>query len=100
MDTTIYLDYLAGRFRKAGVELHDHHWFHTLEEVSSNHDLVVNCTGIGAKALVPDTEVEPHRGQVGRDREARGFAHAIVCDDLAAHVCHPAPETIASSGHE
>ncbi len=41
---------------------------------------MVNCSGVGAGTLVPDPEVEPHRGQVVL---VPGIpqAHATVCDD-------------------
>lgn len=80
MDTTIYLDYLANRFRRAGGEIHGHHRFHALEEVSPDYSLVVNCAGIGAMTLVPDTEVEPHRGQVAVIEKLE-LEYAIVCND-------------------
>ena len=36
MDTTIYLDYLAARFRKAGGEIHANVRFEKLEDVDEN----------------------------------------------------------------
>jgi len=81
MDTTIYLDYLAGRFRQAGGEIHGNHRLEALEEMSTDYRLLVNCAGIGARTLVPDTEVEPHRGQVAVIEKLE-LAHAMVCDDL------------------
>jgi D-amino-acid oxidase len=63
-DTTIYLDYLARRFVAAGGEINGHVHLERLEQISHDFDLVVNCTGIGAKTLVNDSELEPHRGQV------------------------------------
>ena len=64
MDTTIYLDYLAARFRKAGGEIHANVRFEKLEDVDTKFDLVINCAGIGARELVHDRDLEPHRGQV------------------------------------
>ena len=64
MDTTIYLDYLAARFRKAGGEIHANVRFEKLEDVDTKFDLVINCAGIGARELVRDPDLEPHRGQV------------------------------------
>src|SRR6266576_6008236 len=64
MDTTIYLDYLAARFRKAGGEIHANIRFEKLEDVNTKFDLVINCAGIGARELVHDADLEPHRGQV------------------------------------
>lgn len=80
MDTTIYLDYLTGRFRAAGGELHASRRFANLEEVQPVFDLIINCTGIGARALVPDSELEPHRGQVAIVAKMN-FSYAVVCDD-------------------
>jgi D-amino-acid oxidase len=57
----VYLDYLRARYEAAGGSI-------SLEPVSSLRSLdapvVVNCTGIGARDLVPDPEVVPVRGQV------------------------------------
>lgn len=80
MDTTIYLDYLNGRFRAAGGELRPKQRFTNLEEVDPAFDLIINCTGIGARTLVSDSELEPHRGQVAIVAKMEG-THAIVCDD-------------------
>jgi D-amino-acid oxidase len=80
-DTTIYLDYLAKRFRKAGGEIDRNVQFENLEEVDAKFDVVVNCTGIGARDLVQDADVEPHRGQVAIVPRIEGLSCAIVCDD-------------------
>jgi D-amino-acid oxidase len=81
MDTTIYLDYLAARFLKAGGEINANVHFKNLEEVDSKSDLVINCAGIGARELVRDHDLEPHRGQVAIVPGIEGLSCAIVCDD-------------------
>ena len=81
MDTTIYLDYLAARFRKAGGEIHANVHFKNLEEVDRGFDVVINCAGIGARDLVQDSDLEPHRGQVAIVPRIEGLSCAIVCDD-------------------
>ena len=81
MDTTIYLDYLAARFRKAGGEIHANVRFKKLEDVDAKFDLVINCAGIGARELVHDADLEPHRGQVAIVPKIEGLSAAIVCDD-------------------
>jgi D-amino-acid oxidase len=57
----VYLDYLLARFCAAGGTV-------SVAEVPSLSSLtapvVVNCSGIGARDLVPDPEVVPVRGQV------------------------------------
>ena len=81
MDTTIYLGYLAARFRKAGGEIHADVRFEKLEDVDRKFDLVINCAGIGARELVRDADLEPHRGQVAIVPKVDGLSCAIVCDD-------------------
>ena len=80
VDTSIYLDYLVTRFRDAGGVVESGVRFGCLEDVPAEYHTVVNCAGIGARELVPDREVEPHRGQVVI--VAKGdLEHAVVCDD-------------------
>ena len=81
MDTTIYLDYLANRFLKAGGQITDNVSFDRLEEIDSKFDLVINCAGIGARELVRDRNLEPHRGQVAIMPTIQDLPHAVVCDD-------------------
>jgi len=80
-DTTIYLDYLANRFIKAGGEINPNVEFKKLEAVDPKFDLVINCAGIGARELVDDIDLEPHRGQVAVVPKIDNLNCAIVCDD-------------------
>ena len=81
MDTTIYLDYLAARFRERGGKINANIYLQRLEDVDSRFDLVINCSGIGARELVRDPDVEPHRGQVAIVPKIEGLSRVIVCDD-------------------
>jgi D-amino-acid oxidase len=81
MDTTIYLDYLANRFRTAGGEIRGNIRIEKFEDVDRKFDLVINCAGIGARELVRDFDLEPHRGQVAIVTKIEGLSCAIVCDD-------------------
>ena len=81
MDTTIYLDYLADRFRAAGGEINIGVRFKALENVNVDFDLVINCAGIGARSLVDDVDLEPHRGQVAIVPKIDNLSCAMVCDD-------------------
>jgi D-amino-acid oxidase len=78
IDTTIYLDYLANRFRDAAGIIESAH-INKVEEIPRDFDLIVNCAGIGARELVHDSELEPHRGQVAIVPKLH-LAQAIVCD--------------------
>ena len=81
MDTTIYLDYLTNRFVNAGGSINGNVRFEKLEKVDPKFDLVINCAGIGAKMLLPDVDLEPHRGQVAIVPKL-DLGHAVVCDDF------------------
>jgi D-amino-acid oxidase len=81
MDTTIYLDYLAKRFVAAGGSIAANTHLAKLEEVDQQFDLVINCAGIGARQLVRDTNLEPHRGQVAIVPRIKDLSCAVVCDD-------------------
>jgi D-amino-acid oxidase len=80
-DTTIYLDYLGTRFRTAGGEIHSNVLFEKPEDVDAEFDLVINCAGIGARELMRDPDLEPHRGQVAIVPRIESLSCAIVCDD-------------------
>jgi D-amino-acid oxidase len=80
-DTTIYLDYLSNRFAKAGGSINGNVRFEKLEEIDREFDLVINCAGIGARTLVPDVDLEPHRGQVAIVPKIDNLDYAAVCDD-------------------
>jgi D-amino-acid oxidase len=79
MDTTIYLDYLANRFQKAGGQIKAGVSFEKLENAEG--DLVINCAGIGARDLAGDPDLEPHRGQVAIVPKPDNLDGAVVCDD-------------------
>jgi D-amino-acid oxidase len=61
----VYLDYLAGRLRRAGSQLTDGPLDSLAQAVrQSPAPVIVNCTGAGARDFVPDPSVSPVRGQV------------------------------------
>ncbi|MFL6514299.1 MAG: FAD-dependent oxidoreductase [Chthoniobacterales bacterium] len=80
IDTTIYLNYLADRFRGAGGKFGPHAHLENLAEIDSKFSLIVNCAGIGARSLVGDEDLEPHRGQVVIVPKLK-LDSASVCDD-------------------
>jgi D-amino-acid oxidase len=81
MDTTIYLDYLANRFLKADGQITENVHFEKLEDVDLRFDVVINCAGIGARELICDADLEPHRGQVAIMPTIKDLPYAVVCDD-------------------
>jgi len=80
IDTTIYLDYLTNRFIAAGGVINKNVRLEQLGEVPTEFESAINCAGIGARDLVPDPELEPHRGQVVIV-EKLALPCAVVCDD-------------------
>jgi D-amino-acid oxidase len=59
----VYLDYLRARFGRAGGTL-EIAAVRSLAELAGMAPVVVNCSGVGARDLVPDPAVVPVRGQV------------------------------------
>src|SRR5437868_14912526 len=80
IETGRYLKYLAARLANAGGPINGCTRFADWEEIDSRFDLVINCAGIGARELVPDPEMEPHRGQVAIVQKLE-LPYALVCDD-------------------
>ena len=57
----VYLEYLLNRYASAGGSVE----YATVPSLASvDAPVVVNCTGIGARSLVPDESVVPVRGQI------------------------------------
>jgi D-amino-acid oxidase len=79
-DSSIYLDYLRTRLLAAGGKLTTGIRFEKPEEIDPAFDVVINCAGIGARTLVSDPDLEPHRGQVVLV-EKLDLPGAVVCDD-------------------
>ena len=85
IDAGTYLSYLAARLIAAGgsvvggVRFADMN-FHRHPQWRGDVDLVVNCSGVGARELVRDAAVEPHRGQIAIVAGAP-VPYAMVCDE-------------------
>ncbi|XP_059907235.1 D-aspartate oxidase [Gadus macrocephalus] len=62
-ECSAYLPWLEKRFRRAGGKVQQSHVNH-LQELAGTYDLIVNCSGLGARSLVGDQQVHPVRGQV------------------------------------
>jgi len=64
IDMPPYLRELTDRLRAAGSELVFGEQLQDLDEGFADAPIVVNCSGVGARELVPDPEVQPIRGQL------------------------------------
>ncbi|HEY2674910.1 MAG TPA: FAD-dependent oxidoreductase [Rugosimonospora sp.] len=63
VDMPLHLAWLVDRLARAGVRIEVER-VTALGDLVDSADVVVNCTGLGAGALVPDAGVTPVRGQV------------------------------------
>ncbi|WBB46819.1 FAD-dependent oxidoreductase [Verrucosispora sp. WMMA2044] len=63
VDMPIYLGYLERRFAVGGGRIEIRR-IHSLDQPVGVAPVVVNCAGMGARALVPDPELTPIRGQL------------------------------------
>jgi D-amino-acid oxidase len=97
IETGKYLTYLASRLRKAGSVVTGMNRLWVLEEIDRDYDLVVDCAGIGARELVPDAEMEPHRGQVAIMGKL-DLPYAIVSDDPPLMYAIPRSEDCVFGG--
>jgi D-amino-acid oxidase len=80
IETGKYLAYLGARLTAGDGSISSGMHFHKLEEVDSSFNIIINCAGIGARELLPDPGMEPHRGQVAIV-EKFDLPYAVVCDD-------------------
>lgn len=65
VETSIYLDYLQRRFLEMGGTIQQRE-VATLAEPLAECSLVVNCSGLGSRALLNDLALYPLRGQIIR----------------------------------
>ncbi len=81
-----YLPYLVGRLEAAGGTLTRV----TLDELPNQADVVVNCTGLGARHLAGDPAVTPVRGQVVYLRQP-GLTEWLIADQGARGLTYVVP---------
>lgn len=65
VEMPVHLPWLAAEAQRRGITL-ERRRVASLAEAGHGADLVVNCSGLGARTLVPDTSVTPVRGQIVR----------------------------------
>ena len=78
MDTSLYLPWLLKQLEDKGVAI-EQEVHNSFNETLDDYDIVINCTGLGARELCDDKKVYPVRGQVLRVKP-NGF-NAVVADE-------------------
>jgi len=65
IEPPIYMDYLVTRFKESGGKITKlYKEIENIEEITGNHKLIINCSGLGSGKLFNDKEVFPIRGQL------------------------------------
>lgn len=90
IDSSRYLPYLLGRAIELGAEV-TRRELSDIPSLRSESDLVVNCSGTGARDLADDPAVVPIRGQVLR--VARSAFDRVVVDEGSAEAAYIVPRT-------
>jgi D-amino-acid oxidase len=89
IDTRRYLPWLMDRVRALGGSI-EQRPLADLDQAVANHALVVNCSGLGARELISDTDLVPIRGEVVRVANP-GLQMVEIDHDLAGEVSYVIP---------
>ncbi len=89
IDTNRYLEYLRRRFLAQGGQI-SQRAVTRLDEAFAASNVVVNCTGLGARELVGDRDIHPSRGKVVRIKQ-RDFHQVILDDDDRSSMAYIIP---------
>ena len=78
MDSSKYMKWLMDEYNRLGGKI-TQKTVKSLDEAQADHNIVINCTGLGARELCNDNELYPIRGQVVKVKPT-GF-DLVICDD-------------------
>ncbi len=85
MDTSIYMPYLMKKTKQAGIRIIKKE-VKNINQAFSQSRIVINCTGLGSRALFNDKKVYPSRGQtlkVKLDKKLNAVADDESAEKLA-----------------
>ncbi|XP_022824776.1 D-amino-acid oxidase [Spodoptera litura] len=91
-----FLAYLQERFERANGKLLRAKITSLQDPVLEPFDVVVNCTGLGARWLVPDDAVVPVRGQITKVKAP--WMNLVVIDEEGGNYIIPNSETCVLGG--
>lgn len=72
----LYLPYLEKECKKLGISI-TQGTIQSLEEMATLNELIINCTGLGAKPLCQDELLKPMRGQILRSKPIPNSTSAV-----------------------
>ena len=99
VDGKKYLPFLAEWFRRLGG-LMEKRKVHRLTELVGYYDVIVNCSGLGARDLVGDKEVYPIRGQIVVARASSWLRPAVHLYHEGSDVRYVIPRPHGGGGGE
>lgn len=89
MDNSRYMDWLLREYQQLGGMI-EQKTITSFDEVPKNYEIIVNCSGLGARELCNDTSLRPVRGQVVRVK--RTSFDLVTDDDHGPHgMCYIVP---------
>ncbi|XP_050563782.1 D-amino-acid oxidase [Spodoptera frugiperda] len=91
-----FLAYLQERFERANGKLVRAKITSLQDPILEPYDVVVNCTGLGARWLVPDDTVVPVRGQITKVKAP--WMNLVVIDEEGDNYIIPNSETCVLGG--
>ncbi|CAK9805060.1 D-aspartate oxidase [Anthophora quadrimaculata] len=91
------LPWLTQQFLRAGGQIRKRKIHRLAELIDDKYNLIVNCSGLGARELVNDDTVIPIRGQVTKVM-ASWLMHGFVEDDEHGHYVIPNFDNVVLGG--
>ena len=91
IDTSIHLDYLMRTFLAQGGQI-EQRTITDLAEAFAQSEVVVNCSGLGARQLVGDQDLQAARGQVVRIKH-NGFRQVLMDEEGPNQLAYIVPRT-------
>ncbi|HEU5375940.1 MAG TPA: FAD-dependent oxidoreductase [Ktedonobacteraceae bacterium] len=91
IDTGLYLAYLMRQFQEQGGQILPR-VVTNLAEAFAQSNVVVNCSGLGARELVGDQDLHPARGQALRIKQ-NGFRRVLLDEEGPNQLAYIVPRT-------
>jgi D-amino-acid oxidase len=91
VETPVYMPWLMRRYASLGGVI-ERRTLRRLDEALADHGLIVNCSGLGARELVPDATVYPSRGHLVRV-EQFGLEEFTVSDSEPGGIAYVIPRS-------